>query len=181
MKKSLQTYIGGIVFALVLAALVALVAAGCTRAKEDYLRLHIRANGNSAEEQALKLQVRDAVVAYLTPIAKGVQSKREMQSLMAAKLDEVERIADDVIAQNGYDYASHAYISYEEFPQKTYGDVTLEAGYYDAVIVELGSGKGDNWWCVAFPPLCFVAAEDVEGDEVIFRSAIAEWFRKNCK
>lgn len=167
---------------ILLAALAAVaVLAGCKDAKSDYLRLHIRANGNSAEEQAVKLEVRDAVVAYLSPLAKVVGSKAEMKALLTDKLDEVEQIADDVLGQNGYDYRAHAYLSYERFPRKSYGDLTLEEGYYDAVVVELGSGQGDNWWCVAFPPLCFVAAEDVDGDEVIFRSAIAEWFRKNCK
>ena len=162
------------------AVLVAVLAAGC-RTREEYLRLHIRANGNSPEEQALKLEVRDAVVAYLTPLAKGVASKAEMQALIRDKMDEVEQIADDVIRQNGQTYRSHAYLSYEHFPTKTYGDLTLPEGDYDAVIIELGEGAGDNWWCVAFPPLCFVAAEDAEGDEVVYRSLVAEWFRKNCK
>ena len=182
MQKRTRKYILAAV-AVGLAALIVvtvLVLAGCSR-REEYLRLHIRANGNSAEEQALKLEVRDAVVAYLTPLAQGVSSKAEMQTIIADRLDEVEQVADDVIRQNGQSYRSHAYLSHERFPTKTYGDLTLPEGDYDAVIVELGEGKGDNWWCVAFPPLCFVAAEEAEGDEIVYRSLIAEWFRKNCK
>ena len=183
MKSKTKRYI---TVALCLAAFVAVlsaVLAGCHTEsnRQDYLRLHIRANGNSPREQAVKLEVRDAVVAYLTPLAKEADSKAEMQRLLSSKMDEMTRIADDVLRQNGYDYTSRAYFSYEEFPTRTYGDLTLEEGYYDALIIELGEGKGDNWWCVAFPPLCFVAAEDTEGDEIIFRSAIAEWFDKNCK
>lgn len=179
-KKAIKYIISALVAALAL-AVIAVLAVGCGNPNDEYLRLHIRANGNSSEEQAVKLEVRDAVVAYLTPLAEGVKTKREMQRLLSDKLDEVTRIADDVLRQNGYAYTSRAYFSYEEFPTKTYGDLTLEKGYYDALIVELGTGAGDNWWCVAFPPLCFVAGEDVEGDEVVYRSAIAEWFRKNCK
>lgn len=180
MKKRIIRYIP--VCLLVVALVVAAVClVGCHDAKSDYLRLHIRANGNSPEEQAVKLKVRDAVVAYLTPLAEGVKTKRQMQAVLADKMDEVTRIADHVLMENGYNYTARAYFSHEEFPERTYGDLTLEAGLYDALIIELGAGTGDNWWCVAFPPLCFVAAEDVEGDEVVFRSAIAEWFAKNAK
>jgi len=180
MKRRIIRYIPVCLLSVAI-VVAAICLAGCHDAKSDYLRLHIRANGNSPEEQAVKLKVRDAVVAYLTPLAEGVKTKREMQAVLADKMDEVTQIADDVLWGNGYTYTSRAYFSHEEFPERTYGDVTLEAGYYDALIIELGEGKGDNWWCVAFPPLCFVAAEDVEGDEVVFRSAIAEWFRKNVK
>ena len=183
MKRKIYRYIVIVVCLVVLIAVFAVVFVGCRRTdgKDGYLRLHIRANGNSPAEQAVKLKVRDAVVAYLTPLAQGVTTKREMQAVLADKMDEVTQIADHVLRENGYTYTSRAYFSHEEFPEKTYGDLTLEAGFYDAIIIELGEGKGDNWWCVAFPPLCFVAAEDVEGDEVVFRSAIAEWFAKYCK
>ena len=184
MKKRIIRYIPvclSVIAAVAVAALVAACLVGCHDAKEDYLRLHIRANGNSPAEQAVKLEVRDAVVAYLTPLAQGVRTKRQMQALLTDKMDEVTQIADHVLGQNGYTYTSRAYFANERFPTRTYGDLTLEEGYYDALIIELGEGAGDNWWCVAFPPLCFVAAEAGEGDEVVFRSAIAEWFDKHCK
>lgn len=170
-----------LIYILVMLSAIVLVTMGCDAGHDDYLRLHIRANSNTPQEQAVKLAVRDAVVAHITPMAKGVRTKREMQTLLAGKLDELAQIADDVLRQNGYTYHARCYMSNEKFPTKTYGDLTLEEGYYDALIIELGSGSGDNWWCVAFPPLCFVAAEDVEGDEIVYRSAIAEWFRTHCK
>lgn len=169
-----------VISALLISAMGAAFLCACRQSSDEYLRLHIRANSNATCDQQVKLAVRDAVVAYLTPLANGVTTKRQMQDVVEARLHEVEQIADDVLHQNGYDYRSHAYLSYERFPEKTYGDLTLTEGYYDAVIVELGTGEGDNWWCVAFPPLCFVAAEDTPSDEIVYRSVIAEWFRTHC-
>lgn len=178
-RKSIHLFLL-VVACLTAAILLTAFTAGCGEA-DEYLRLHIRADANTPEAQAVKLAVRDAVVAHLTPMARGVDDKREMQALLAGEMDKLTRIADDVLYQYGYSYHARCYLSREKFPTKTYGDLTLAEGYYDALVIELGSGTGDNWWCVAFPPLCFVAAEDTEGDEIVYRSAIAEWFRKNCR
>ncbi|MBO7390523.1 MAG: stage II sporulation protein R, partial [Clostridia bacterium] len=78
----------------------------------------------------------------------------------------------------GYDYGCRVRLGRESFPTRTYGDLTLKEGVYDAVIVELGSGEGKNWWCVAYPPLCFIAAEETGKEEVEYRSWIADLFRK---
>lgn len=167
---------------LTIMILALLTACGTTTIEpQDYLRLHIRANSDTAAEQQVKLAVRDAVVAYITPLAGTVDSKEQMQRLLADKIPQIEAVANEVLQQNGYDYTAHAYLSHEEFPTRTYDKLTLPQGDYDALIVQLGSGQGANWWCVAFPPLCFVAAEDTEGDEIEYRSAIAEWFAKHCK
>ena len=165
-----------------LSVAVGLLLASCTSDVEegDYLRLHIRANGNTAIEQSVKLAVRDAVVAYLTPAAEACNSKEDMHAYLATRLDEVERIADQVLKTNGAPYRATARLCNEYFPTRTSADLTLPAGYYDALVLSLGSGEGDNWWCVAFPPLCFVAV-DGDTDGVEYRSAIADWFRKNCQ
>ncbi|MBQ9145453.1 MAG: stage II sporulation protein R [Clostridia bacterium] len=165
-----------------LSVAVGLLLASCTSDVEegDYLRLHIRANGNTAIEQSVKLAVRDAVVAYLTPAAGACDSKEDMQAYLTTRLDEVERIADQVLKSSGAPYRATARLCNEYFPTRTYADLTLPAGYYDALVLSLGSGEGDNWWCVAFPPLCFVAV-DGDTDGVEYRSAIADWFRKNCQ
>ena len=175
MKKSLWIYL-----ALLALAALTLGLVGCQNAaNQDYLRLHIRANGDSDAEQAVKLAVRDAVVAYLTPMATKVRSKEEMRTLLSAHLDEVVSVADEVLEAEGYAYRATAYFSREDFPTRTYGELTLEAGVYDALIVELGSGEGANWWCVAFPPLCFVEGTKTGSDTVQYRSAIADWFRRH--
>lgn len=175
MKQHFWIYV-----ALLVLATLALGLAGCGGLdNQDYLRLHIRANGDSAAEQAVKLAVRDAVVAYLTPMAAKVGSKEEMQTLLADHLDEVVDVADEVLADRGYAYRATAYFAKEEFPTRSYGELTLEAGVYDALIVELGSGEGANWWCVAFPPLCFVEGSKTDQDTVQYRSAIADWFARH--
>ena len=181
MKKSRKPIY--IAVALVLATLV-LVLVGCTTQASvptdtsGYLRLHVRADSDSQVDQTVKLAVRDAVLEYLTPIATNCSDKEEMQRAMQSRLGQIERVADGVLAAQNMPYTSHAYLRRETFPTRTYGDLTLAAGDYDALVVELGSGQGANWWCVAFPPLCFVAGEETDSDKIEYRSVLAEWWRK---
>ncbi len=152
---------------------------GCVSATKDnseFLRLHIRADSNSDADQAVKLKVRDAVVNYLTPYLAEVDSAAEAEKLIKSKLPELKALSEKVLADNGFFYGAEAVIRTEEFPTKSYGDVVLESGYYKAVIINLGSGKGDNWWCVAYPPLCFVGEED--DGEIKYKSLIKEIIEK---
>ena len=89
---------------------------------------------------------------------------------IGARLGEIERVAEEVLRQNGFAYGARARLKKEEFPTRVYDGVTLEAGVYDALILELGAGKGDNWWCVIYPPLCFTGGNA----NVVYRSKIAE-------
>ena len=93
-------------------------------------------------------------------------------------LDNVESVADSVLSENGFEYKSTAYISEEYFPTRVYGDTTLEAAVYDAIIVELGEGVGNNWWCVVYPPLCFVNAEETSTDGFRYKSKLMEIIEK---
>ena len=121
----------------------------------EYLRIHIRADSNSAVDQAVKYKVKDAVVEFLTPFIAECDTKAKAERMLNEKLADVERVADTILEQNGFSYTSKAGIKKEEFPTRIYGQVELEKGFYDALIINLGSGKGDNWWCVVYPPLCF--------------------------
>ena len=149
-----------ILFALFFIIIV--TAAICAKPSDEgsaaYLRLHVRANSDSAADQAVKYEVKEAIVEYLTPIAASAESKEEAVAALEAALPGIERTANAVLAENGFAYLSRAEIRAEEFPARVYEGVTLGAGVYDALIVELGSGKGDNWWCVIYPPLCFTSA-----------------------
>ncbi len=143
-------------------------------AQTDYLRIHIRANSNSQADQAVKYEVRDAVVAYLTPIVAQCESKEEAIKSVSARLDGAVKEAERTLAKNGYFYGARASIKKEQFPTRVYEGVTLAGGVYDALIVELGSGEGDNWWCVVYPPLCFTAGNG----NIVYKSKIAEIIRK---
>lgn len=119
-------------------------------------RLHVIANSDSTEDQNLKYIVRDNLLKYMNEICKNCSSKEDAIKLVKENSDSFEQIALDTIKENGYEYDVNINIGTFEFPTKTYGDISLPAGYYDALRVEIGEAKGQNWWCVMFPPLCFV-------------------------
>lgn len=126
-----------------------------TQTHNEYLRIHIRADSNQAQAQSVKYEVKNAVVDFLTPIIANVTTKEQAEALLKSNLKKIENVADSVLKKHGFDYTSKASIKVEEFPTRVYGEYTLEQGFYKALIIELGSGKGDNWWCVVYPPLCF--------------------------
>ena len=119
-------------------------------------RLHVIANSNSDEDQALKLKVRDSLLEYMNKIALNCSTKEDAISLALENKDIFESIARETIVENGYNYDVKISINNFYFPTKNYGDITLPAGMYDALRVEIGEAKGQNWWCVMFPSLCFV-------------------------
>ena len=145
----------------------------------EYLRIHIRANSNSEEDQKIKYSVKNEVINYLTPYVAQCHSKSETAKVIAQKSKTLEYIIDEILKCNGLDYSSRISIKNEEFPTRVYEDFTLESGYYDAVIVELGEAKGDNWWCVVYPPLCFTNGNNVKYSSLILQ--IIEEFRKRLK
>ena len=139
-----------------------------------YLRVHIRANSNSVEDQEVKYKVRDAVVEYLTPIVAECSTKEEAMQSINANLEGAARVADQTLKSYGYTYGARASLRQEEFPTRVYQDATLSAGVYDALILELGTGEGDNWWCVVYPPLCFGGGNC----KIEYKSKIAEIIKK---
>lgn len=125
----------------------------------QYLRIHIRANSNSEYDQSVKMEIKSVVVNYLTPFVAECDDKAEaIKTLNEQKLN-LQSVIDAELKNRGFDYSSNVKIANEKFPLRVYDDVTLQEGYYDAVIVELGKAEGDNWWCVVYPPLCFVGKE----------------------
>jgi stage II sporulation protein R len=123
---------------------------------EKIIRFHVRAHSDSDEDQALKLKVKDNVVAYLKDAMKASDSKTDSITYIKEHLDDITDIADATIKNEGYNYKATAYMTNEFFPTKVYGDVTIPCGNYDAFRIDIGSSGGQNWWCVLFPPLCFV-------------------------
>ncbi len=119
-------------------------------------RLHVIANSDSKEDQNLKYKVRDNLLNHMNNICKNCTSKEEAISLVEQNKNTFKQIALDTIKSEGYSYDVNINIGNFEFPTKNYGDISLPAGFYDALRVEIGEAKGQNWWCVMFPPLCFV-------------------------
>lgn len=172
MKKS---YLCIVLIAIIAAAVWAGVALAPSETVEtDYLRIHVRANSNSQEDQAVKYIVKDAVVEFITPYAAQCVDKQTAMKVIGGILREIEEVCDKTLKANGFDYTSKAGVRAEDFPTRNYGDLTLEAGLYDALIIELGTGEGDNWWCIIYPPLCFTSATA----DVSYRSAIYDIIKK---
>lgn len=123
---------------------------------ESVFRLHVIANSDSQEDQNLKYNVRDKILEYMNEISIDCSSKEEVIALAKENQEKFQDIAKKVIKENGYDYDVNVSIGNYEFPTKNYGDISLPAGNYDALRIEIGDAVGQNWWCVMFPPLCFV-------------------------
>lgn len=119
-------------------------------------RLHVLANSDTQEDQNLKYKVRDEVLAYMNTLCKDANSKEEAIAMAQNHTEEFKQIALDTIRKNGYDYDVSVEIGNYSFPTKEYGDIALPSGYYDALRIKIGKAEGRNWWCVMFPPLCFV-------------------------
>lgn len=128
---------------------------------DKVVRLHVLANSDSEEDQALKLKVRDVVLERATAILKQSADRREAESCLRGELLELERIAAEEIAAEGYNYPVTVELENTDFPTKEYDGFTLPAGEYLALRVIIGEGQGQNWWCVVFPPLCTAASADV--------------------
>lgn len=141
------------------------VTAISSNLSQAVFRLHVIANSDSDEDQALKLKVRDALLDYMNDISSDCSTKEEAISLANEHKSDFQSIAEKTITENGYDYSVEINIGNFYFPTKNYGDISLPAGFYDALRVEIGEAKGKNWWCVMFPSLCFIDVSSGVVDE----------------
>lgn len=136
----------------------------------EYLRIHIRANSNSVEDQTVKYRVKEEVVDALIPLLSEIDSFKQAKTTIEQNYSLIENVANNVLKQEGFTYKSNAKIENEYFPTRSYENITLEEGYYDALILELGSGEGDNWWCIVFPAFCFTKSQ--KSDNIVYISRI---------
>lgn len=129
----------------------------------EVIRLHVLANSDENYDQQLKIKVKDSVIKMLENELNNSMSKDETRIILLQNLNKIEQKAKQIIEENGYNYNVSAKITFDYFPTKQYGDIILPAGEYEALKIEIGEAKGQNWWCVMFPPLCFI---DVSVKEV---------------
>ena len=141
-----------------------------THNSSDYLRVHIRANSNDERDQEIKYQLKDEIVATLTPVVATCESKQQAVQKIRLQTPYIQAVATRFLQGKGFSYGARADLRTEYFPTRVYDKYTLPAGEYLSLIVELGEGKGDNWWCVVYPPLCFTASQT----PVIYKSKILE-------
>ncbi|MGL4570284.1 MAG: stage II sporulation protein R [Clostridium sp.] len=124
--------------------------------KDELIRFHVIANSDDKNDQDLKLKVRDEVIKYLEPLLKNSKSIDESRKIIKENNNKVISIAKKVVKDNGYSYTVQTELSRENFPEKIYGNIVLPQGEYEAYRILIGDASGQNWWCVMFPPLCFV-------------------------
>ncbi len=125
---------------------------------KSIIRFHVRANSDSEEDQQLKLKVKDAVVTYMEPLLSKSASIDESRQILEANIEQIKELALMVLADNESDKSVRVYFEESYFPMKSYGDVTFPPGVYEAFRIDIGDSEGKNWWCVLYPPLCFVDA-----------------------
>ena len=128
----------------------------CSDISDSVFRLHVIANSDSPADQNLKYIGRDSIIDYINEISSSATSKEEVLQIAKSNISEIQSIAINTVRKEGYDYSVNVEVGNFVFPKKTYGDITFPPGFYDALKVEIGEAKGQNWWCVMFPPLCFV-------------------------
>ena len=135
---------------------------------ESVVRLHVLANSDSDEDQALKLKVRDAVLSYVSPRVIDSKSREEAIEILQGELTNIEAVSAKVVKEEGYDYPVKVTLTVEEYPTRNYEAMSFPSGEYVSLRVMLGEAEGQNWWCVLFPPLCLSAAsEKAENEEAL--------------
>ena len=133
---------------------------------DKIVRFHVIANSDSSEDQSLKLEVKKAVVSYTSELLSSSHSIEETQQLLTDNTDTIINITKNVISENGYDYPVTAELKDTYFPTKSYGNYTFPPGTYRAYQIKIGNAEGQNWWCVLYPPLCFIdISHGIVGEE----------------
>ena len=130
--------------------------AGLSEINSKVIRLHVLANSDSLEDQQLKYKVRNGIITTFNEEFENISSKYESSNIIIEKIHQIRYEAEQIVKEEGYDYDIDVYYGNYKFPRKMYEEIVLPEGYYDAVRIEIGSAKGSNWWCVMFPPMCFV-------------------------
>lgn len=161
MRKTYTSILAAIICGLIITTVVTFAGERYSKAvtdglAENFIRFHLLANSDTVEDQQMKEHIRDVVLAYMSPLLKDSESIAKTREIIIDETPNIERIALDVIKKWGKEYTVSIRLEKADFPTKEYGDISLPAGEYEACRIIIGEGKGQNWWCVMFPPLCYV-------------------------
>lgn len=180
-----------VIFAVLIVFILVQFSVEFQQPEQAPLRLHVVANSNSQEDQSVKLKVRDDLLCFSGEAMADAQSSAEAEDYVLGHIGEIAQNAKTVLTENGFDYTAAVSVGEFYFPEKQYGDTVYPAGNYQAVKIVLGEGKGDNWWCVIFPPLCIVAEgggqsnvssadkKTERNDKIAYKSIFAEIFNNS--
>ncbi len=167
-------------FVLAVVALIGIVGivlfCGFKTEDKNLLRIHVRANSNNEQDQSVKYEVVNALIDFITPLVAMCETLEEAKIVLKESFEEIEFEVEKVLTKNGFTYNASVAINNEYFPTRTYDEWTLESGFYEALIVNLGSGEGDNWWCVVYPPLCFRTNAPIKYKSIIVE-IIKNWIK----
>lgn len=143
----------------------------CTQKKsevnDDFVRIHITANSNSELDKNIKYKVKDAVVDFLIPELSEAKTKEDANAIISLNLQKIQEVANQTLKVNGVNYKASVSILEEQIPTRVYDEFVLESGVYQSLKIDLGMAKGDNWWCVVFPAVCFISTKNPENFEYI--------------
>ena len=172
-----------IAVAVIVLAFLAMVFCAPAQTNSQFLRIHIRADSNNQADQDVKYLVKNAVVNYLAPHLANATTKAKAMQIVSDQLQNIQHVCQNTLQNNGFSYSAKVKLCQESFPDRSYNGVTLPQGVYDALIIELGSAKGNNWWCVVYPPLCFIGSESNGTNTITFKSKLVEivnkWMENN--
>lgn len=167
----MKKFAKSIVILLVIISLIACIfGCGANTVNEKLLRFHVRANSNSSADQAVKLVVRDSVLEYLKGLPE-CDSFEDAYAAVSNRISEIKAVSDKTLSAEGFGYQASVKLCRENFPARSYDGVYVAEGVYDALIIELGEGSGDNFWCVIYPTLCYGRVTTK------YKSYIAEWIK----
>ncbi len=141
---------------------------------DESIRIRVIANSNNSKDQLIKNVVRNNIEKEVTNLLANVTNIDEARTLLEENIDLINERVEDVLEKNNYDVSYKVDFGYNLFPEKKYKGVVYEEGYYESVVVTLGEGKGDNWWCVLFPPLCLMETSSSDLEEIEYKSFIKE-------
>lgn len=176
----MKNFISIILISLVLIFLI-FIGIPTTQTKEvngDILRIHIRANSNSEEDQSIKYKIKDLLLEYVSGEIEKLSTKKEVEDYFIKHKTDIENLVNGYLKNKGFNYQGVLNLTNEYFPTRMYGNKVVNSGYYDAIILSLGETKGENWWCVAYPTLCFEEYNANSLTNVVYKSRLMDIINK---
>lgn len=165
LKNNKKKFIAALVGMSILCTGSVLIYKKTNSLNNKVVRFHVLANSDTNIDQGVKIKVKDEVIKFVQPLLKNSKSIKESKKILNNNKDKIINLANETIKKNGLTYTASAELGKFDFPVKSYGDIVFPSGEYEAFRIVLGNGEGKNWWCVMFPPLCFIDVKNAVADE----------------